>query len=148
MGHPKEAQEQGQWGNLFRNSHTADQCLSGGRMESPLLWQFKIPQAEQQTFGDALPAGPALHSRSIGATKSSFMENQINKDFPHLYWHYINFKPSFSRETSPQENPFALTMFFPGLGCHWTPQGWWGYKAQTLFPPSHLGQTTLTIKWI
>lgn len=50
-------------------------------MESPLVWQFKIPQAEQQTFGDALPAQPALHSLSVGAMKSSFMENQINETF-------------------------------------------------------------------
>lgn len=54
MGHPKEVQEQGQQGNLFRNCHTADQCLSGGRVESPLVWQFTVPQVEKQTFIEML----------------------------------------------------------------------------------------------
>lgn len=101
MGHPKEVQQQGQGGNLFRNCYTPEQCLSGRRVESPRVWQFKIPQAEQRTFGDALPAGPALHSLSVGATKRIFMENQTNKDLPHLYWCYINFQPSFSGESLP-----------------------------------------------
>lgn len=77
MGHPKKVQEQGQEAICLG----IGQCLSGGRVESPLVWQFKIPQAEQQTFGDALPAEPALHSLSVGALKNSFMENQINKIF-------------------------------------------------------------------
>lgn len=115
MGHPKGAQEQGHWGNLFRNCHTAEQCLQGGEWNHHEFGNSKIPQAEQETFGDAPPAGPALHSLSVRATKSSFMENQINKDFPHLYWHYINFKPTFSGESLHRRIPLLSEWSFQAL---------------------------------